>query len=72
MMASLIRALYTKHNILAHFTDSNIDTLHVMPPLIVEKEHLDKFIEAIDQILQGGFISLATNFVKGVMKDKLS
>ena len=72
MMASLIRALYTKHNILAHFTDSNIDTLHVMPPLIVEKEHLDKFIEAIDQILQGGFISLATNFVKGVVKDKIS
>jgi acetylornithine/succinyldiaminopimelate/putrescine aminotransferase/FAD/FMN-containing dehydrogenase len=72
MMASLIRALYEKHNILAHFADSNIDTLHVMPPLIVEKEHIDKFVEAVDTILKEGFISLATNFVKEVMKDKLA
>lgn len=72
MMASLIRTLYEKYNILAHFADSNIDTLHIMPPLIVEKEHLDIFVDAIDKILEEGFISLSINFVKEVVKDKLS
>lgn len=72
MMASLIRALYQKHNILAHFSDSDIEVLHVMPPLIVEKDHIDKFVSAIDQILHEGFIPLAFNLVKEVLKDKLS
>ena len=72
MMASLIRALYQKHNILAHFSDSDIEVLHVMPPLIVEKDHIDKFVTAIDQILHEGFIPLAFNLVKEVLKDKLS
>jgi len=71
MMASLIRKLYQEHNILAHFSDSDIDVLHIMPPLIVEKEHLDKLVEAIDKILENGFISLATDFIKENVKDKL-
>lgn len=72
MMASLIRGLYSKHNIIVHFSDSNIDTLHIMPPLVVEKEHLDKFVEAIDSILENGFISLVLDFVKENIHDKLS
>jgi len=72
MMASLIRELYNKHNIIAHFSDSNIDTLHIMPPLIVEREHIDVFIKAIDQILEKGFISLALEFIKENIKDKLT
>lgn len=72
MMASLIRALYQEHNILAHFSDSNIDTLHIMPPLIVDKKEIDKFIEAIDKILEGGLILLALNFIKENIKDVIS
>ncbi len=72
MMASLIRTLYEKHDIIAHFADSNIDTLHIMPPLIVEKEHLDTFVNAIDKILEKGFIPLAFDFVKENIKDRLN
>lgn len=71
MMASLIRGLYERYDILAHFSDSDIQTLHVMPPLIVEEKHLDIFINAIDDILEKGFISLALDFVKANIKDKL-
>ncbi len=71
MMASLIRGLYSKHNIIAHFSDSNIDTLHIMPPLVVEKEQLDKFVRAIDSILENGFISMVLDFVKENINDKL-
>lgn len=72
MMAALVRALYEKHNIITNFADSNLDILHVMPPLICEEHHLDKFITAIDQILASGLIPLALNFVKEVLKDKLA
>lgn len=70
MMAALIRTLYEKYNIIAHFSDSNLDTLHVMPPLICEKHHLDTFVNAIDQILQDGLLPLALNFTKKVLRDK--
>lgn len=72
MMAALIRTLYTKYNIIAHFADSNVDTLHVMPPLVAEKEHLDKFVSAIDDILDKGLISMAAIFIKENIADKLS
>lgn len=72
MMAGLIRTLHEKHNILAHFSDSDIETLHIMPPLIVEKEHLDKFLGAIDDILKNGFIVLAFDLAKDIIKDKFA
>lgn len=72
MMAALIRTLYEKHNVIANFTDSNLDTLHVMPPLVCEKHHLDVFVDAIDQILAGGLTALAANFVKEVLTDKFT
>ncbi len=70
-MASVIRDLFERHHILAHFAPSAPDILHIMPPLIVEKEHLDRFVDAIDDILQRGFIRTAGDFLKGNFKDLL-
>jgi len=71
MMSSLIRVLYKKHNIMAHFSSSDIDILHVMPALIVENKHIDHFVDALDDILNEGFISLVGNFIKDNAKDFL-
>lgn len=71
VMAGLIRTLYKKHDILAHFSDSDTEILHIMPPLIVEKEHLDKFVAAIENILENGFINLALDLAKDIVVDKI-
>jgi 4-aminobutyrate aminotransferase-like enzyme len=64
MMASLVRELYQAHNIIAHFSGSDPDILHIMPPLVVEKEHLDRFVSALDQILSGGLLRIVGAFLK--------
>lgn len=70
-MASMIRELNERHNILAHFSPSSPDVLHIMPPLIVEIRHLDAFVEALDDILTKGFAIMASHFVKANIRDRL-
>lgn len=63
-MAGLIRELYCRHNILVHFSSTDPDVLHIMPPLIIEKHHIDHFMDSLDQSLAKGFVRMAA----GVMK----
>ena len=70
-MASMIRDLYERHNILAHFSPSSPDTLHIMPPLIVERNHLDLLVSSLDEILTTGFATMAGRFVKANIRDRL-
>ncbi len=63
MMASLVRELYKRHNIIAHFSGSDPTILHIMPPLIVEKTHLDQFVDALDSILSRGLIKIVGAFL---------
>ena len=72
MMASLVRTLFEKYFILTHFADSDTEVLHIMPPLIVEEEHLDAFVSSIDDILARGLILTAFDFLVSNIKDRLS
>ncbi len=64
MMVCLVRELYRRHDIIAHFSGSDPTILHIMPPLIVTKEQLDQFVTALDNILLRGFVSIVAEFVK--------
>ena len=56
-----------QHNIILHFTPSNIDTLHIMPPLLVEYEHIDKLFEALDSIFSLNFARMINKFLKKIV-----
>ncbi len=71
VLVSIVRELYSKYNILTHFHPSCPDLLHIMPPLIVEKEQLDQFVAALDDILDRGFIRIVEKFVTGNLKDRI-
>jgi len=45
--------------------------LVIMPPLIIEKEQIDYFIDSIDNILKLGFGRLFSKFVVGNAKNLL-
>jgi acetylornithine/succinyldiaminopimelate/putrescine aminotransferase len=64
MMASMVRELYKRHDIIAHFSGSDPTILHIMPPLIVEKDHLDRFVNALDSILSRGLVWIVGEFLK--------
>ncbi len=69
MMVSIIRELYKRYNIIAHFSASDPDILHIMPPLIVEKHHLDQFVDALDDLLSRGLVKIVGEFIKGNLLD---
>ena len=63
-IASIVSTLYRDHNIIVHFSNSDLDILHIMPPLIISYDEIDKFIYALDKILQSGFTRNLSSFVK--------
>ena len=70
-MASIIREMFTRYGILVHFAPSAPDVLHLMPPLVVEEQHLDLFAEALDDLLERGLARAAAAFVKGNLLEGL-
>lgn len=64
MMASVVRYLYEEHSILVHFSASDPDILHLMPPLIVEQDQLDRMVAALDDVLTQGLMKIVGRFVK--------
>jgi len=63
LIASIVSELNRKYKIITHFSASDLDVLHVMPPLIISYSQLDKFVDSINQILKTGFTKLITNFI---------
>lgn len=63
MVGSLIRELYEKHGILAHFQPGAVDVVHFMPSYYVEKEQIDRAIDAVDSILSRGLAEATVKFV---------
>jgi len=63
LIASIVSELYGKYHIITHFSNSDLDVLQVMPPLIVSYPQIDTFVEAIDGVLETGFPRLVGNFV---------
>jgi putrescine aminotransferase len=71
MIGSVVRELFDRHDIIAHFIAAHPDVLQVMPPLIVETSHLDRFVAALDDVLAQGWLKLAAKFIKGNLEDLL-
>lgn len=63
LIGSIVRCLYSKHDILTHFTPPRADMLVIMPPLIVEKEQIDYFINSLDSVLEMGLHRLFAKFI---------
>lgn len=64
LMACIIRELVREHGIVVHFASSDPDLLHVMPPLVVERHHLERFVQALDQVLGKNILELALGLLK--------
>lgn len=50
--ASVMRELARRHGVLTHFCESDPEVLHVMPPLVVTAQQIERFAHALDLVLE--------------------
>ena len=53
-----------EHDILVAFTEYNRNVIRLAPPLVVSREDIDTFIEALRQLLGRGVFGIATGYIK--------
>lgn len=48
----VVRQLFRKYRIITAFTLNNYDVLRIMPPLNVSRKHIDRFLDALEDVLK--------------------
>ncbi len=66
-IASIINALYKNHDILSSFAPSSPEVLDICPPLIVEYDDIDYFIDSLRSVLSKNFIKLGNDVIKNLV-----
>lgn len=56
------------HGVLVAFTEYNRNVIRLEPPLICEKQHVDEFINALDEVLGRGIVKIVKDFIKAQIK----
>jgi len=70
----LVTTLFTKHRILSQIAGHAMDVIKILPPLIVGEKEIDRFVTALDTVLDecrsfpGPLWDLGANFVKSSLK----
>jgi acetylornithine/succinyldiaminopimelate/putrescine aminotransferase len=60
--------LLRDYGVLVAFTEYNRNVIRLEPPLIARKEHVDQFVDALDQLLGRGIVAIVKDFVKSQMQ----
>ena len=63
LMGAIIREYIVTHKILLHFSQSSPEILIILPPLIINKQEINYFIECTNKILKKGLLNLFSNFI---------
>ena len=58
-------ALLRDYDILVAFTEYNRNVIRLEPPLICQRNHVDAFADALDELLSRGLVRIVTDFMKG-------
>jgi len=58
--------LLKKHDVLVAFTEYNRNVIRLEPPLVIGKEHVDRFIKALDAVLSGGIVGIVKDYISSV------
>ena len=60
----IISALYEKHGILIQTPPHDFNQLLISPPLIVSREEVDYFVNALDDVLKMNIVDIASKYMK--------
>lgn len=62
--------LLRDYGILVAFTEYNRNVIRLEPPMIVQREHIDKLADALDDLLSRGIVGVVRDFLKGFASRK--
>ncbi|MCW5695714.1 MAG: aspartate aminotransferase family protein [Bauldia sp.] len=57
--------LMRDYGILVAFTEYNRNVIRLEPPLVIGREHVDTFVDALDDLLSRGVVKIVTDFLRG-------
>ena len=60
--------LLRDYDVLVAFTEYNRNVIRLEPPLICQREHVDRFVDAFDSLLSRGIVSIVKDFVKSQVR----
>jgi acetylornithine/succinyldiaminopimelate/putrescine aminotransferase len=60
--------LLRDYGILVAFTEYNRNVIRLEPPLVVQHEHIDTMVDALDDLLARGIVRIATDFIRARAK----
>jgi acetylornithine/succinyldiaminopimelate/putrescine aminotransferase len=60
--------LLKDYGILVAFTEYNRNVIRLEPPLIVHREHIDTFVDALDDLLARGIARIVSDFIRARAK----
>ena len=63
LIGALTRELFERHDVLVHFQPGARDILHIMPPFLVREAQIDKFTNALDDVLTRGLADATVRFI---------
>jgi acetylornithine/succinyldiaminopimelate/putrescine aminotransferase len=64
-LSGFIGALLLRdHDVLVAFTEYNRNVIRLEPPLIVTEAQVDQFVDALDELLGRGIVSIVKDFIK--------
>ena len=66
-ISSIISNLYKNHNILSSFAPSSPEVLDICPPLIIEYEDIDYFINSLKSTLSKNYVQLGKDLAKNLV-----
>jgi acetylornithine/succinyldiaminopimelate/putrescine aminotransferase len=55
--------LQSQHDILVAFTEYNRNVIRLEPPLTIERQHVDQFCDALDELLGRGVIRIVKDYI---------
>ncbi|AXV18183.1 aspartate aminotransferase family protein (plasmid) [Neorhizobium sp. SOG26] len=60
--------LLRDHGVLVAFTEYNRNVIRLEPPLICERQHVDAFIKALDEVMARGIVKIVKDFIAAQVK----
>nr|WP_244621592.1 aspartate aminotransferase family protein [Mesorhizobium albiziae] len=60
--------LLRDYDVLVAFTEYNRNVIRLLPPLICQREHADRLVDAMDSLLGRGIVAIVKDFVKSQVK----
>ncbi len=60
--------LLRDYDVLVAFTEYNRNVIRLLPPLICQREHVDRLVDSLDDLLSRGIVAIVKDFVKSQMK----